>query len=150
MNFVTNHAPDAGSIARPVDQQSSALPLCYGCPRVIHLLFTTSVLSTNYNKVIIFQYIFKYCPWISRRWNTCTLYLKLKTNMTHLCFQPRNYLGVIALIACLYGYVCVIALFECLYGYVCVIALLECLYGYVCVIALFECLYGYLFQTCNN
>ena len=32
MNFVTNHAPGAGSIARHVDQQSSMLPLCYGCP----------------------------------------------------------------------------------------------------------------------
>ena len=27
-----NHAPGAGLIARPVDQQSSVLPLCYGCP----------------------------------------------------------------------------------------------------------------------
>ena len=27
-----NHAPGAGSIARPVDQQSSALPLYYGQP----------------------------------------------------------------------------------------------------------------------
>ena len=30
MNFVMNHAPGAGSIAQPVDQQSSVLPLCYG------------------------------------------------------------------------------------------------------------------------
>ena len=29
MNFIMNHAPGAGSIARPVDQQSSALPLSY-------------------------------------------------------------------------------------------------------------------------
>ena len=28
MNFVLNHAPGAGSLARPVHQQSSALPLC--------------------------------------------------------------------------------------------------------------------------
>ena len=27
VNFVMNHAPGAGSIARPVDQQSSDLPL---------------------------------------------------------------------------------------------------------------------------
>ena len=33
MNFVMNHAPSAGSIARLVDQQSNALPLCYGRPR---------------------------------------------------------------------------------------------------------------------
>ena len=26
MNFVTNHAPGTGSIARPIDQQSSSLP----------------------------------------------------------------------------------------------------------------------------
>ena len=32
MNNVMNYAPGAGSLARPVDQQSSTLPLCYGCP----------------------------------------------------------------------------------------------------------------------
>ena len=31
MNFVINRAPDAGSIARPVDKQSSLLPLTYMC-----------------------------------------------------------------------------------------------------------------------
>ena len=30
MNGVMNHAPGAGSIARHDDQQSSALPVCYG------------------------------------------------------------------------------------------------------------------------
>ena len=30
MNFVMNHAPDAGSITRHVDKQSNTLPLCYG------------------------------------------------------------------------------------------------------------------------
>ena len=30
MTFVMNHAPGTGSIARPVGQQSSALPHCYG------------------------------------------------------------------------------------------------------------------------
>ena len=29
--FDMNHAPGAGSIARPVDLQSSTLPLYYGC-----------------------------------------------------------------------------------------------------------------------
>ena len=29
MIFVMKHAPGVGSIARPIDQQSSALPLCY-------------------------------------------------------------------------------------------------------------------------
>ena len=33
LNFVLNHAPGAGSIARPVDQQSSALPLYHGGPQ---------------------------------------------------------------------------------------------------------------------
>ena len=33
MSFVTNHTPDAGSINRPINQQSIPLPLCYGCPR---------------------------------------------------------------------------------------------------------------------
>ena len=32
MNLVVNHAPGAGSIASPVDLQSDALSLCYGCP----------------------------------------------------------------------------------------------------------------------
>ena len=35
MNFVMNHDPSAGSIARPVDQQPSALPLSYGRPQQI-------------------------------------------------------------------------------------------------------------------
>ena len=29
MKFVMNHAPDAESLSRPFNQQSSALPLCY-------------------------------------------------------------------------------------------------------------------------
>ena len=32
MNFGRNHAQGAGLIAQPVDLQSSALPLCHGCP----------------------------------------------------------------------------------------------------------------------
>ena len=32
MNIVMNYASFAGSIAQPIDQQSCALPLCYGCP----------------------------------------------------------------------------------------------------------------------
>ena len=35
MNFVINHAPSAGSIARPVNQQSSASLLYYGRPLLI-------------------------------------------------------------------------------------------------------------------
>ena len=34
---VKNHVPGAGSIARPVDRQSSALPLCYECP-LLHVM----------------------------------------------------------------------------------------------------------------
>ena len=37
MNFDRKHAPDAKLIAQPVDPQSSALPLCYGCPCLIAL-----------------------------------------------------------------------------------------------------------------
>ena len=37
MNFVMNHALGAGSIARPVDQQSSALA-CYGHTLLIQIL----------------------------------------------------------------------------------------------------------------
>ena len=35
MNIVVNHAPGAGSIARPVDQQPSTLPLSCGCPSCV-------------------------------------------------------------------------------------------------------------------
>ena len=61
MNFVMNHAPGAESIARLDDQQSSALPLCGGCPlrecgmlqgmqntsrfNLLHLLFESFVSS---------------------------------------------------------------------------------------------------------
>ena len=31
MNFGTNHAPDARSLAQPVDLQFSMLPLCHVC-----------------------------------------------------------------------------------------------------------------------
>ena len=34
--FFFNHAPGAGSIVRPVDRQSSALPLCHGHPPYMH------------------------------------------------------------------------------------------------------------------
>ena len=35
MNFVMNCTPGAGSLAQPVDQQSSVLRLYHGCPLVI-------------------------------------------------------------------------------------------------------------------
>ena len=38
MNFVMNHAPGAGSLASPVDQQSSMLPLCHGCSPHYHMI----------------------------------------------------------------------------------------------------------------
>ena len=31
-NFIMNHAPGAGLIIKPVDQQSSPIPLCHRCP----------------------------------------------------------------------------------------------------------------------
>ena len=36
MTFVINHAPGTGSITLPIDQQTSTLPLCYGCPLAGH------------------------------------------------------------------------------------------------------------------
>ena len=35
MNFLLDHAPGAGSIARPVDKQSNTLPLSYGRPLLV-------------------------------------------------------------------------------------------------------------------
>ena len=46
MNYGMNHAPGARPIARPVDLQSSMLPLCYSCPLYIHEEMT---LITNNN-----------------------------------------------------------------------------------------------------
>ena len=50
MNFVGNHAPGAGSLDRPVGQQSSALPLYHGClqprSRSSTILFPNSQNST--------------------------------------------------------------------------------------------------------
>ena len=37
MNFVMNYAPGGESIARPIDQQASTLPLSYGCPHIINM-----------------------------------------------------------------------------------------------------------------
>ena len=41
MKFVMNHAPGSGSIALPVDQQSSALPLSYGCTLICRICVAT-------------------------------------------------------------------------------------------------------------
>ena len=38
INFVMNHATDAGSITGPVDQQSSVLPLSYGCSPTLTMI----------------------------------------------------------------------------------------------------------------
>ena len=51
MNFAMNHAPGVGSIARPVDQQSSTLPLYYGRP----LLPTLT--STNNNRMVVVHFL---------------------------------------------------------------------------------------------
>ena len=45
MDFVVNHASGAGLIAQPIDLQSNALSLCYGCPldpRMIGLVHKTT------------------------------------------------------------------------------------------------------------
>ena len=49
MNFVMNHAPRAGSIARPVDQKSNALPLRYGCPLMMIMMTTRRRLRKEQN-----------------------------------------------------------------------------------------------------
>ena len=52
MNFIMNYAPGVGSIARPVDQQSSALPLCYAAPE--SLIDNNSLLNKiikNFNAI---------------------------------------------------------------------------------------------------
>ena len=41
MNFVMNHAPGAGSIAGPVNQQFSALPVNFGCPVTVLIGYVT-------------------------------------------------------------------------------------------------------------
>ena len=35
VNFAMNLSPGAGSLAQPADLHSSALQLCYNCPRLI-------------------------------------------------------------------------------------------------------------------
>ena len=57
MNFVMNHAPGAGSIARPVGQQSSALPLYHGCPPpdTQVLTYNRYLDSLNSNLLVSFQ-----------------------------------------------------------------------------------------------
>ena len=37
INYLMNHATGAGLIVRPVDLQSNALQLCYGCNHTIHM-----------------------------------------------------------------------------------------------------------------
>ena len=38
MKFVMNHASGAGSLVRPVEQQSNVLPLYHGCPLYVYIL----------------------------------------------------------------------------------------------------------------
>ena len=49
-----NHAPGAGSLARPVDQQASALPLCYGRPH--SPLHVSKYICVNYFNVLLITY----------------------------------------------------------------------------------------------
>ena len=50
MNVDMNHAPFAGLIARPVDQQSSALPLCCGCPQKTQEAVYVDVVNNGENE----------------------------------------------------------------------------------------------------
>ena len=56
MNYIMNHASGAGSIARPVDQQSRALPLCYVCQFVSHDILDGAYLA------LLSKSIFVLCP----------------------------------------------------------------------------------------
>ena len=60
INFVLNHAPSARSIVQPVDHQSSALPLCYGCPIPLHHF--TDLIYDDCNTIAFPTYWF--FPWI--------------------------------------------------------------------------------------
>ena len=59
MNFVMKHAPGAGSIAQPVDLQSSVLPLCYSCThagsKIIQITIARilTTLFTVYSKLLV-------------------------------------------------------------------------------------------------
>ena len=66
MNLVMNHAPGAGSIARPVDLQSSALPLNHGRPLYVRLFLSRKVVSSQ-GPCFTFKYYYNYycccCYW---------------------------------------------------------------------------------------
>ena len=47
--FGTNHAPGAETITRPVDLQSSSLPVCYDCPVTHHKSLVNEILWNEQN-----------------------------------------------------------------------------------------------------
>ena len=66
MNFVVNHAPGAGSIARLVGQQSSALPLYLWCPIMypkISLSTTYNLATKPYRSLVCLSFIFPLSNW---------------------------------------------------------------------------------------
>ena len=63
MNFVMNHAPGAGTITRPIDQQSSMLPLYQGCPHTKIHHYSLSMTNELVLICIIFEFWWKCCCW---------------------------------------------------------------------------------------
>ena len=57
------HAPGAGLIAGPVDQQSSTLPLCYGCPLSLSMISCTHLLPAEYHPLFQPWYWFSSFYW---------------------------------------------------------------------------------------
>ena len=52
MNFVMNHDPDAGLIARPIGQQFSALPLLRMPSTLSHMQGTTYIISQSTSEIV--------------------------------------------------------------------------------------------------
>ena len=76
-----NHTPRAGSIIRLVDQQSSTLTLCYGCPSIPYK--NTETHKKNKSNKLIHHSI---PGTLTNKW-----YLKDKQNLFHLIINIPVY-----------------------------------------------------------
>ena len=68
MNFVMKHAPGAGSIAQPVDKQSSELPLYHRCllrNQYIQSIHISSLICSNWQKQQ-HSFLYSFCVLSSR------------------------------------------------------------------------------------
>ena len=57
-----NHAPGAGSLARPVDQQASAIPLYPGCPLIStpDIIIVTNAANFDFDTDVLINKYFDY------------------------------------------------------------------------------------------